>query len=1036
MGIQPFRIIQPEIFIDKDGVLTDIKAYVSNFSIDYGDVSGAGTQANDGCPATATITIKNDDINNFNPLDQNSPWNKVGGTGGYAPFLWENKNILIKANAVTPVYATERITGNGSNIYTSVGQNIIPFSVTIKRVIGTAPTMASLGSYAFTDNYLGKPLGSYTFDELYGTGNIITGCGVNYINGQFNFGKGIPSGTILEVQYMTAAYTSNVLFEGVLGDDISPSEYQVSLTTRDKTKILMDKIIDFNDIRQYVASGTSESPIYTDTKTSMAYNDGVPIEIYIQNLLDDTLGSGIMTLYANSSPVYGVTPNNDILQYQTVWSVISGLVTSIGWYIGFRYSPIVQQYVLTLLEPPRTKTTADFALTHTDDIYTAQGKLDFSSIRNYIMVKYIDIDGKEQHVDPFDPTSISKYGERLFVLESENTKGITKSADAVKLGQNILADLKDARIYTQIEMPFFPAIKPFSTISLSYPKLSSTVDFYAVESVRHEFDFEGNRYRTFLNCNKSVTGGYARWKRIAARPGAYQPITSNKLTEAYNYAPPTSLTVTGTAIVFSETAVNVTASVSFIKPILDNPSSYELQYKKNTDATWDNATKIITKDTDFRIILTDTVQYNFRVASIAKNGDRGPWSSVLNSTPSSSNLYVTDADLSGERDNTIYIKTQAQFDLWLNDVCNTTAFSPDYSRVVICEGEYTAGNTFNRKLPINVNKNIFTIEGRGDVKIVYYALDENYGDIIKTNADAFTLRNINLSINKYWGGTPVIMSRAVVLSVGDSPNTLNNYIIEGVVVSNDNPIVTNVRYILIDIENSNFTDATLIIQKCNIWIDIMILSGNKAKNIIIKDNIINNSFIDCTNSIIKNNIFLLNGQTAISSIDCKIEGNTFIYQNAQRPDYVIFNYIPSDLIAANNSVVFEVSCDIEENPQFVGSTYPQVGNVVVNNVCIDKEITWLRKYNTTTITPGSDYVTITGATFLTDLKIGQKIKVQGVEKTIINILSDTVLQVNSVWLVYATGISVYFQFAGIQEWMRININDRNNIVTNNTNNSY
>ena len=135
-------------------------------------------------------------------------------------------------------------------------------------------------------------------------------------------------------------------------------------------------------------------------------------------------------------------------------------------------------------------------------------------------------------------------GIKDLVIETENTKGITRASEALNMAQKILSDLKDAKIYTQIEMPFFPYIKPFDTLSLSYPKLSSTVDFYAVTSVKHEFDFEGNRYRTILNCNAQVTGGVARWQKMATRPGKYEPVTANKLTESYNYAPPTGLNIT------------------------------------------------------------------------------------------------------------------------------------------------------------------------------------------------------------------------------------------------------------------------------------------------------------------------------------------------------------------------------------------------------------------------------------------------------------------------------------------------------------
>ena len=416
--IDKFRLIQPQILVEKSdlGTYIDIKQYVSKMSVEYGDVSGAGTQANDGCPATASLTVKNDDINNFNPLDRTSTWNQKTSDASYLPFLWNNRNIKIKCGVGTPVLYTETIIGNGSNIYTASRSDIIPFSVTIKQIIGKSPTLATLGTYKWTDLYLGKQLNTYTFNELYAATGTMDICGVSYINGQFNFGKAIPSGIIVEVQYVCASYTGMTLFDGLLGDDISPSEYEVNLTVRDKTKILMDTIIMRDKLRTYNVTGTSSAPIYTDSKTLIDYNDGVPIEIYIANLLEDMLGIGIMPLYTIGSPLYSLKPSNDILQYQTLWNAINGVVSSIGWYIGFRYSDENSGYVLTLMEPPRTKTAVDYALTHTDDFYVATGKLDFSAIRNYITVKYIDSDGNTQSQYAADPTSMLNNGIKDLVI--------------------------------------------------------------------------------------------------------------------------------------------------------------------------------------------------------------------------------------------------------------------------------------------------------------------------------------------------------------------------------------------------------------------------------------------------------------------------------------------------------------------------------------------------------------------------------------------------------------------------------------------
>lgn len=1061
--IDNFRIIQPQILIEKNdlGTMVDVKQYVSKMSVDYGDVSGAGTQANDGCPAVANLTIKNDDLNNFNPLDRNSTWNKKVSDGSYLPFLWNNRNIKITSNIAKPVYATENVIGNGSNIYTASRTDIIPFSVTIKRVIGVSPLMSTIGTYKFTDNYLGKQLGSYTFEELYATGGVMEGCGVNYINGQFNFGKAIPSGTVIEVQYMVATYSGMTIFDGILGDDISPSEYEVNLTVRDKTKLLMDTIIMRDKLRAYNATGTSSAPVYIDSKTLIAYNDGVPIEIYIANLLEDMLGVGVMALYVPTSPSYVLKPSNDIIQYQTLWNAINGVVTSIGWYIGFRHINESTGYGLTLLEPPRTKTTADYAFTHTDDFYTATGKLDFASIRNYITVKHIDADGAIQSQYAADAASMLNYGIKDLVIETENTKGITTATGALNMAQKILSDLKDARITTQIEMPFFPFIKPFDTLSLSYPKLSSTVDFYAVESVRHDFDFEGNRYRTILSCTGQVRGGTARWQKIATRPGKYEPVTANKLTESYSYAPPTGLTVNGTGIIFSGTAVNVQASVSFIKPILDNPVSYELQYKKSADE-WEKATKLITKDVSFNIVLPTSGAFDFRIASLAKNGDRGDWSSVVTYTPSTSTLLVTDADLDGTRDNTLYIKTQAQFDIWINNVCSLTPVTVDYSKVVICEGVYSSGSIANPRYAININKDNFSLIGRGKVIINWCTKN------MQTDYNCFWFcQQTNLSISNIWvniygDNTNAVTAGFIQFSVLNSAEVNPNIAIRDCTIKKQIGTVAFTPE-----ETLSSTNSTIILDNNVIILDYFTLTGYSYyypfSTIILTDNkiylatkptagypmLINEvaylqmqhnyieineptSLTDCI-SIKKSQLtydtqILFNDNT----IKLNVVRPTFILKNSTQPTKTQFN-------ASNNKIIFNINqgSNAGTSVKFTGgTTYTTLAATVTGNICLDLYPNYLSLYaNAPTIAAGTNTVNIAGATMQTDLKIGQKILILGQVRTIQTIPSQTSLTVDTNWITGGSG-TAYFEKASIQTWLNEATGSRNNIVSLNTNNSY
>src|SRR5690606_33956737 len=89
----------------------------------------------------------------------------------------------------------------------------------------------------------------------------------------------------------------------------------------------------------------------------------------------------------------------------------------------------------------------------------------------------------------------------------------------LRLANAALHDLKDLTGVVRLTLPFMPELDVFAGITVSDPRISSTVDFYGVESVRHILDFDNGQFRTEAVCSTRVVGGKRKWLRMQTRPG-------------------------------------------------------------------------------------------------------------------------------------------------------------------------------------------------------------------------------------------------------------------------------------------------------------------------------------------------------------------------------------------------------------------------------------------------------------------------------------------------------------------------------------
>lgn len=291
------------------------------------------------------------------------------------------------------------------------------------------------------------------------------------------------------------------MFHGFMGDSISASSDngRIVIECRDLMKRLQDAYIE--TVREYGSEA------------------GTPAEEVMQQIINDNVANP-PTLYVPVSPGFMVRPYK--CEYSSVADALWQIANQFGGWIGYRWIPDYNDFRLTLLIPPRSKDAAcaDWAF---DGRQIIVQHLDISDrdVRNALVVTYRDsATGTRQSVTLEDAASIAEFGRRAMQIEEADTSLIDTAAEATALAQVVVHDLKDLTAATRINMPLLPTMDVFDGILVTNPRLSSTQDFYAVESVEHVLDFDRGQFRTEVIASGRVVGGHAKWLLMQTRPGS------------------------------------------------------------------------------------------------------------------------------------------------------------------------------------------------------------------------------------------------------------------------------------------------------------------------------------------------------------------------------------------------------------------------------------------------------------------------------------------------------------------------------------
>ena len=294
----------------------------------------------------------------------------------------------------------------------------------------------------------------------------------------------------------------DLLFHGIVGDSIRTEGQVVEIECRDLAKRLQERYI--LDYREYGA------PIE---------DGGVPAHVVMQEILDDEFGPGVIQLYVPVAPSFALP--SFAVEFGTVWDWLQDITAEFGWWLGYKYDPVMEEFRLTLLEPPRDKTaaTADFEFDG-DDVYIQDLDITDRDIRNRVAVVYRDNAGVRQMVTVDDVASQAEYGIRPMQIDETDTHLIKTSMDALNLANLALEDLAGQRATNSLTLPFLPELDLYDGITVVDPRVSSEVEFYGVESLRHTLDFAGERLESEVIAAGRVIGSHQRWLQMQAREGS------------------------------------------------------------------------------------------------------------------------------------------------------------------------------------------------------------------------------------------------------------------------------------------------------------------------------------------------------------------------------------------------------------------------------------------------------------------------------------------------------------------------------------
>lgn len=244
------------------------------------------------------------------------------------------------------------------------------------------------------------------------------------------------------------------------------------------------------------------------------------LEDILQEILDNWAAG--TTLFSENGTggtpfLPGDTPGFNVEAWDVdIQSVLDALrigANSIGWECRYRFQTNTNEYELQLYEPDRASASVERTFGPTNYIDITSLELDVSRIRNVIEVTFYtdpEDDQTKTTIQVVDAASVTRYGRRWFGIVEAQTSAINTSAEANRLANAVLADLREPDRDQNVDMHYFWATQ----LGDRYTFLPNGVNYttsqtWAVVGYRHVLS-EGQQ-RTTLTTRRAPSGGIDHW---------------------------------------------------------------------------------------------------------------------------------------------------------------------------------------------------------------------------------------------------------------------------------------------------------------------------------------------------------------------------------------------------------------------------------------------------------------------------------------------------------------------------------------------
>lgn len=642
------------IIYRKNGSPVDVTAYLTNAEIDNGSATSLGESGVDGVASTLSFTLTNAKEVNYCPLVEYgsniSEEVSITGTGATTypcqvgileeTLFTDNEEITVKLSGNNFVFNRPILTGETIKVkYTRYDLTVVNPINSVSSAYNPLLDEGSKVEFFVNDeewksgsqNITGNGSKRYSITSGYAIDKTCyclsdaeIACTIDTTTNEVVFSRNIESYETVTISYSFYENLPNLLFSGYISADISiDGEVDtVQVFCSDKAWRLQKKYIDnleTNVIRTY------------EVETLLA-------ETLMQNILDDLFGVGEIALYVPVATGQQIEITSNEWGGKTAWDCLQSIASSIGWFLGYEYNSTTNDFELYLRSVPRSKNTVDFTLDYKEDILPSSPLvINGSTIYNVLYLHYTDKQsGKVKYVKSENAASIANYLDRVGIITESSTIGINNATQAQQLADDIISDICTKVITLNVEIPLKMSyngnrIKFFNTFAINYPKMSSLIEFFSIEGIKHSFDFAGNSFKTVFTGNmQKVRGGNIKWTNKIRRPEGYRQITSREIGAVNLLKKPSALAVVDSGIDKLDLASSAYAVLQWNRPLGEYPKKYVLQVRKSTE-TYEKAVKYdVVPDTVAgseqirqRVAIQTGVDYKFRVYAVDTSGIKG-----------------------------------------------------------------------------------------------------------------------------------------------------------------------------------------------------------------------------------------------------------------------------------------------------------------------------------------------------------------------------------------------------------------------------